>query len=138
MLESMPPYWAGFNEFMFRSYADVRTEEGRAWLRSRSPLYKVNRICRPLLIGHGANDVRCKIQESDQIVRAMRDRHLAVTYVVYPDEGHGFARPENRMSFNAISEAFLAEHLGGHCQPIGKDFAGSSLEISEEIEAPAK
>jgi acylaminoacyl-peptidase len=91
-----------------------------------------------LLIGHGANDVRCKIQESDQIVRAMRDRHLAVTYVVYPDEGHGFARPENRMSFNAISEAFLAEHLGGRCQPIGKDFAGSSLEISEEIEAPAK
>ena len=138
MLESMPPYWAGFNEFMFRSYADVRTEEGRAWLRSRSPLYKVNRICRPLLIGHGANDVRCKIQESDQIVRAMRDRHLAVTYVVYPDEGHGFARPENRMSFNAISEAFLAEHLGGRCQPIGKDFAGSSLEISEEIEATAK
>ena len=75
--------------------------------RSRSPLYKVNRICRPLLIGHGANDVRCKIQESEQIVRAMRDRHLAVTYVVYPDEGHGFARPENHMSFNAIAEAFL-------------------------------
>jgi dipeptidyl aminopeptidase/acylaminoacyl peptidase len=121
MLESMPPYWAGFNEFMFRSYADVRTEEGRAWLRSRSPLYKVNRICRPLLIGHGANDVRCKIQESDQIVRAMRDRHLAVTYVVYPDEGHGFARPENRMSFNAISEAFLAKQSG---RPLPADRQG--------------
>jgi dipeptidyl aminopeptidase/acylaminoacyl peptidase len=137
MLENMPPYWAGFDEFMFHSYADVRTEEGRAWLRSRSPLYRVDRICRPLLIGHGANDVRCKIQESDQIVRAMRERRLPVTYVVYPDEGHGFLRPENRLSFNAIAEAFLAEHLGGRCQPIGNNFAGSSLEIREEIEATA-
>ena len=133
MLENMPPYWAGFDEFMFHSYADVRTEEGRAWLRSRSPLYKVDRIRRPLLIGHGANDVRCKIQESDQIAAAMRERGLPVTYIVYPDEGHGFLRPENRMSFKAVAEAFLAEHLGGRCQPIGNDFAGSSLEIRAEV-----
>jgi dipeptidyl aminopeptidase/acylaminoacyl peptidase len=137
MLESMPPYWAGFDEFMFHSYADVRSEEGRAWLRSRSPLYKVDRICRPLLIGHGANDVRCKLQESDQIVRAMRQRGLPVTYIVYPDEGHGFVRPENRMAFNAITEAFFAEHLGGRCEPIGNDLAGSSLEVREGIDAIA-
>jgi dipeptidyl aminopeptidase/acylaminoacyl peptidase len=137
MLESMPPYWAGFDEFMFHSYADVRTEEGRAWLRSRSPLYKVDRICRPLLIGHGANDVRCKLQESDQIVRAMRERGLPVTYIVYPDEGHGFARPENRMAFNAITEAFFAEHLGGRCEPIGNDLVGSSLQVREGIDAIA-
>jgi acylaminoacyl-peptidase len=137
MLESMPPYWAGFDEFMFRSYADVRTEEGRAWLRSRSPLYKVDRIRRPLLIGHGANDVRCKLQESDQIVRTMRERGLPVTYIVYPDEGHGFARPENRTAFNAITEAFFAEHLGGRCEPIGNDLVGSSLEAREGIDAIA-
>jgi hypothetical protein len=77
--------------------------------------------------------VRCKIQESDQIVQAMRDRELPVTYVIYPDEGHGFLRPENRMSFKAVAEAFLAEHLGGRCQPIGNDFAGSSLEIRVEV-----
>jgi acylaminoacyl-peptidase len=137
MLENMPPYWAGFDEFMFHSYADVRTEEGRAWLRSRSPLYKVDRICRPLLIGHGANDVRCKLQESDQIVRAMRERGLPVTYIVYPDEGHGFARPENRTAFNAISEAFFAEHLGGRCEPIGNDLVGSSLQVREGVDAIA-
>jgi dipeptidyl aminopeptidase/acylaminoacyl peptidase len=135
MLENMPPYWAGFDEFMFHSYADVRSEEGRAWLRSRSPLYKVDRICRPLLIGHGANDVRCKLQESDQIVRAMRERDLPVTYIVYPDEGHGFARPENRMAFNAITEAFFAEHLGGRCEPVGNDLVGSSLDVREGIDA---
>jgi acylaminoacyl-peptidase len=137
LLENMPPYWAGFDEFMFASYADVRTEEGRAWLRARSPLYRVDQIRRPLLIGHGANDVRCKQQESDQIVAAMRARGLPVTYVVYPEEGHGFMRPESRTSFNAITEAFLAAHLGGRCEPIGGDLAGSSLQVREGIAAIA-
>jgi dipeptidyl aminopeptidase/acylaminoacyl peptidase len=133
VLENMPPYWAGFAEFMFASFADVRTEEGRAWLRSRSPLYKVDEICRPLLIAHGLNDVRCKLQESDQIVAAMREQGLPVTYVVYLDEGHGFLRPESRTSFNAISEAFLAAHLGGRCEPLGHDLTGSSLEVREGV-----
>jgi dipeptidyl aminopeptidase/acylaminoacyl peptidase len=133
LLENMPPYWAGFDEFMFASYADVRTPEGRAWLRARSPLSRVDRICQPLLIGHGANDVRCTLQESDQIVTAMRERQLPVTYVVYPDEGHGFARPESRMSFNAISEVFMARHLGGRCEPFGDELAQSNLQVREGI-----
>ena len=133
LLENLPPYWAGFDEFMFASYADVRTEEGRAWLWSRSPLFRVDRICRPLLIGHGANDVRCKLQEFDQIVAAMCERQLSVTYVVYPDEGHGFARPESRMSFNAIMEAFLARELGSRCEPFGQDLAASNLQVREGI-----
>jgi acetyl esterase/lipase len=129
LLENLPAYWAGFDEFMFRSYADVRTEEGRQWLESRSPLYRADKICRPLLIGHGANDVRCKIQESDQIVTAMQERGASVTYVVYPEEGHGLMRPESRTSFNAIIEAFLAAHLGGRCEPISDDLRGSNLEV---------
>ena len=128
----MPPYWAGFDEFMFHSYADVRSEEGRAWLRSRSPLYKVDRICRPLLIGHGANDVRCKLQESDQIVRAMRERGLPVTYIVYPDEGHGFARPENNIAFYGAAEAFLSAHLGGSYLPLTTaEIEASTMQIKE-------
>ena len=137
LLENMPAYWAGFDEFMFASYADVRTAEGRAWLRSRSPLYKADQICRPLLIAHGANDVRCKIQESDQIVTAMRERDLTVTYVVYPDEGHGFLLPASRRSFNSIMEAFLAKYLGGRCEPFGNDLAGSNLQVREGIAAIA-
>ena len=78
-------------------------------------------------------NIRCKLQESDQIVAAMRERGLPVTYVVYPDEGHGFLRPENRTSFNAISESFLAVHLGGRCEPFGHDLTGSSLEVREGI-----
>ena len=84
---------------------------------------------RPLLIGQGANDPRVKQAESDQIVAAMTERGIPVTYLRYPDEGHGFARPENNLSFMAVAEAFLARCLGGRHQPVGDDFAGSSIEV---------
>ncbi|MDD1753912.1 MAG: prolyl oligopeptidase family serine peptidase [Methanotrichaceae archaeon] len=84
---------------------------------------------RPLLIGQGANDPRVKQNESDQIVKAMQAKKLLVTYVLYADEGHGFARPENRLSFYAIAEAFLAEHMGGRYEPIGKDFEGANFTV---------
>jgi dipeptidyl aminopeptidase/acylaminoacyl peptidase len=129
LLESMPPYWAGFAEFMYRSYGDPRTPEGRALLAERSPIHKVDRIKKPMLIFHGANDVRCKIAESDTIVAAMQAKGIPVTYVVYPDEGHGFAKPPNRFSYFAIAEAFFARHLGGACEPVGNDFEGSSHEV---------
>jgi dipeptidyl aminopeptidase/acylaminoacyl peptidase len=129
LLESMPPYWAGFAEFMYRSYGDPRTPEGRALLAERSPIHKVDRINKPMLIFHGANDVRCKVAESDTIVAAMRAKNIPVTYVVYPDEGHGFQKPPNRLSYIAIAEAFFARHLGGACEPVGRDFNGSSHEV---------
>ena len=72
-----------------------------------------------------------KQAESDQIVAAMKEKNIPVTYVLYPDEGHGFARPENSLSFNAITEAFLADHLGGRVEPVGDDFKGASLKVLE-------
>ena len=82
-----------------------------------------------MLIAQGGNDPRVKQVESDQIVEAMQAKNIPVTYVLYPDEGHGFARPENNLSFYAIAEAFLAEHLVGRCEPIGDDFENSSLQV---------
>ena len=73
--------------------------------------------------------MRCKVAESDQIVAAMQAKNIPVTYVVYPDEGHGFHKPPNRLSFIAIAEAFFARHLGGACEPVGRDFDGSSHEV---------
>jgi hypothetical protein len=81
------------------------------------------------LIAQGANDVRVKPSESEQIVKAMQARSIPVTYVYYSDEGHGFRREENRRSFNAVLELFLAQHLGGRAEPVGDDFAGSSIEL---------
>ena len=129
MLADPPPYWAAFYEQECRRVGDPRTPEGVALLRARSPLHRAGDITRPMLIGHGANDVRCKITESDQIVAAMRGKAIPVIYVVYPDEGHGFAHPENDIAFKAIMEAFLARHLGGRVEPVGDDLAGSRHEI---------
>ncbi|HIJ72584.1 MAG TPA: S9 family peptidase [Candidatus Hydrogenedentes bacterium] len=128
-LESLPPYWKPMFELLATRVGDPRTEEGRALLKKHSPLTHVNRICRPLLIGQGANDPRVKQAESDQIVEAMQAKDIPVTYALYPDEGHGFARPENNLSFWAITEAFLARCLGGRYEPIGSDFEGSSLTV---------
>lgn len=131
LLGSIPPYWKSFYEDMAKRIGDPRTEEGRKLLAERSPLTHVARIKRPLLIAQGANDPRVKQAESDQIVESMKGKKLPVTYVLYPDEGHGFARPQNRLSFYAIAEGFLAQCLGGRQQPIGQDFAGSSVKVVE-------
>jgi dipeptidyl aminopeptidase/acylaminoacyl peptidase len=129
LLNTIPPYWEPGIAMFTTRVGDHRTAEGRRFLESRSPLTFVDRIRRPLLIGQGANDPRVKQSEADQIVAAMQRRGIPVTYVLYPDEGHGFARPENRLSFNAVVEAFLSRHLGGRVEPIGRDFQGSTITV---------
>lgn len=129
LLSTIPPYWEPAKQMFRDRVGDFASEEGRTFLLSRSPLSFVEKIKRPLLIGQGAQDPRVKQAEADQIVKAMTDKKIPVTYALYPDEGHGFVRPENRMSFYAVTEAFLAEHLGGRAEPIGDAFAGSSLEV---------
>lgn len=131
LLSTIPPYWASFFEEFATRVGDPRTEEGIELLRSRSPLHKAGNISRPLLIAQGANDPRVKQPESDQIVNAMKEKGLPVTYVLFPDEGHGFARPENSLAFNAIAEAFLAQCLGGRHEPIGEALLGSSVQVLE-------
>jgi dipeptidyl aminopeptidase/acylaminoacyl peptidase len=131
LIGSIPPYWKAFLEDMTRRIGDPRTDDGRKLLEARSPLTFVDRISRPLLIAQGANDPRVKQAEADQIVAAMKSKQLPVTYVLYPDEGHGFARPQNRLAFYAIGEGFLSKCLGGRYEPIGTDFDGSSLQVQE-------
>jgi dipeptidyl aminopeptidase/acylaminoacyl peptidase len=119
LLQTIPPYWKPVVEQFHRRMGNPETPEGLALLKERSPLHKADRICRPLLIGQGANDPRVKQAESDQIVDALKSNGIPVTYVLFPDEGHGFARPENNIAFNAITEEFLAQTLGGRFEPAG-------------------
>lgn len=118
LLKTIPPYWAPLKSLFSKRVGDLEKDE--EFLNQRSPLYRADQITKPLLIGQGANDPRVKQAESDQIVKAIRDKKKEVQYVVYPDEGHGFARPENRLQFFAISEEFLAKHLGGRAEPVGE------------------
>jgi dipeptidyl aminopeptidase/acylaminoacyl peptidase len=129
LLQSVPPYWKPQLDMMRKRVGDLDTEEGKKLLIERSPLTHVQKIKRPLLIGQGANDPRVKQAEADQIVKAMQENKIPVTYVLYPDEGHGFARPPNRISFYAIQEAFLAPILGGRAEPIGDALKGSTTQV---------
>jgi len=129
LLQTIPPYWEAGKQQFYKRMGDPTTEEGRALLKERSPLNFADKISRPLLIGQGANDPRVNVRESDQIVAAMEAKHIPVTYVVFPDEGHGFARPVNNIAFNAVAENFLAPCLGGRAEPIGNALQPSTAQI---------
>jgi len=128
-METLPPYWAPLLEVFAKRVGDHRTEKGRKMLSERSPLSRVGAIMKPLLIAQGANDPRVKRSESDQLVAAMKGKGIPVVYLLYPDEGHGFARPQNNLPFMAIVEAFLAKQLGGRFEALGSALEGTSLKI---------
>jgi len=134
LLNTIPPYWQPLIEQFTKRVGDHRTDEGRQFLDSRSPLTLVDSIKRPLLIGQGANDPRVKQSEADQIATAMQKKNIPVTYVLFPDEGHGFQRPENNMAFNAVIEQFLASHLKGRAEPIGDAVSKSSAQVKAGAE----
>jgi dipeptidyl aminopeptidase/acylaminoacyl peptidase len=131
LIETIPPYWTAELQSLYRRVGDPRTAKGKKLLEDRSPLNHVENITKPLLVGQGANDPRVKRAESDRIAKAMKDRKIPVAYILFTDEGHGFARPENNMAFMAVAEAFLQKHLGGRAESIGKAFKGSTIQILE-------
>jgi dipeptidyl aminopeptidase/acylaminoacyl peptidase len=115
LIESVPPYWAPLVAQFHNRVGHPETEAELLW--ERSPLSRVDQIRIPLLIAQGANDPRVKQAESEQIVAALTDKGIPHEYLLFPDEGHGFAKPQNRLRFYAAAEAFLAAHLGGRVEP---------------------
>ena len=111
LIQTVPPYWRPMISLFHQRVGNPETEE--EFLKSRSPLFKVDQIRIPILIGQGANDPRVKQAEAEQIVEAMKSKGIPYEYLLFPDEGHGFAKPENRLKFYAAAEKFLAAHLGG-------------------------
>jgi len=129
LLETVPPYWESFRANLHRRVGDPKTAAGRKLLKERSPLNYVDRIKKPLLILQGSNDPRVKKAESDQIFNAMLAKKIPVEYVLFPDEGHGFAKAQNNLGANAIIESFLQKHLGGRLEPIDTHVKGSTAEF---------
>ncbi|HUJ08368.1 MAG TPA: S9 family peptidase [Streptosporangiaceae bacterium] len=114
LIETIPPYWAPVIAQFHLRVGDPEKDADFLW--SRSPLSRADQISIPLLIAQGANDPRVKQAESEQIVAALRAAGIDHEYMLFPDEGHGFAKPENRMRFYAAAEKFLAKHLGGRAE----------------------
>jgi dipeptidyl aminopeptidase/acylaminoacyl peptidase len=114
LIETIPPYWAPMIAQFHRRVGDPEKDAEFLW--SRSPLSRAKDIRIPLLIAQGANDPRVKQAESEQIVAALKEAGIDYEYLLFPDEGHGFAKPENRLRFYAAAERFLARHLGGRAE----------------------
>jgi dipeptidyl aminopeptidase/acylaminoacyl peptidase len=129
ILASIPPYWEAQKTQFYARMGDPTTEAGRALLKERSPLYKAGDIKAPLLIGQGSNDPRVKPAESEQIVDAMKAKKIPVTYLLFPDEGHGFRRPVNNIAFSAAAEHFLQPCLGGRSEPYGDALKASTVQV---------
>jgi dipeptidyl aminopeptidase/acylaminoacyl peptidase len=114
-METIPPYWVPLRHVLHQRVGDP-TKDAEL-LRARSPVFQVDKIQSPLLIAQGANDPRVPRAESIQIRDALKKAGKTVEYVEFADEGHGFARPENRLKFYGMAEAFLARYLGGRVEP---------------------
>src|SRR5207248_4530807 len=129
---SIPPYWKPFMSTFRKRVGDPADPKDAELLKNASPLFKADKIVKPLLIGQGANDPRVKQAEAEQIVAAIEKSGGEVTYVLYSDEGHGFRRPENAIDFNARAEEFLGRYLGGRVEPLsGEKYPGSTAIVRE-------
>ncbi len=111
LLNTIPPYWASGLQMFKDRVGDHTTDEGKKFLNERSPLTYHEKITKPLLIAQGANDPRVKQSEADQIVKAWSIKRFR-SAMSCSRRGHGFARPNNSLAFNAVTEAFLAVALG--------------------------
>ena len=129
LIDGIPPYWTATRSLYTSRVGDPGTTEGRALLAARSPLGAAAAVRRPLLIAQGANDPRVPERESRQMAEAVVAAGGAATLLLFPDEGHGIARPANARALTAIVEAFLANCLGGRAQPVGTALEGSSVRI---------
>ncbi len=133
LIASIPPYWKPMRAEFDVRMGNVDDPKDAELIKAASPLFKADKIVRPLLIGQGANDPRVNQKESEQIVEAIEKNKGVVTYVLYSDEGHGFARPENRIDFNARAEAFLAKYLGGRSEPLEGDKVPGSTAVVKVV-----
>ena len=130
LIAAIPPYWKTIRTKFDQRMGNVDDPKDAELIKNASPLFRADKISRPLLIGQGANDPRVNVKESEQIVEAIEKNKGSVTYVLYPDEGHGFARPENRIDFNARAEKFLGSCLGGRFEPMeGEKIPGSTAVV---------
>jgi len=147
LLNSIPPYWESVRRQFDYFVGDPKSPEDAERMRRQSPLFSVEKMKAPLMVVQGANDPRVKQAESDQIVGAYRKRGQAVEYLVAADEGHGFARPDNRLAAMLALERFLHRHVGSAVQKkapkwmeekLSQLSAGGTVSVEAEKKIPGR
>jgi dipeptidyl aminopeptidase/acylaminoacyl peptidase len=134
MIGSLPIYWKPMRSLIDARVANVDDPNDAELIRHASPLNFADRIRRPLFIAQGGNDPCVHQAESEQMVAAIKANHGVVTYVLYPDEGHGLNRIENRLDLSARIEGYLGKFLGGRVEPMAGQRLPGSTAIAEVVE----
>lgn len=80
-------------------------------LRRLSPIHNIARVQTPLLVMHGANDTNVPVVEAEQVVEGLRARNVPVEYILFPDEGHGWRKTNNRIRSDVALVDFFERHL---------------------------
>ncbi|MBW1298815.1 S9 family peptidase [Aquimarina litoralis] len=111
-MKTIPPYWKPYLKIIKEIWYDEEVAEEKVIMEEVSPVYQIDKIKKPLFVVQGANDPRVNIDESDQIVKALRDKGFDVPYMVKYDEGHGFAKEENSVEMYKAMMGFYAKHIG--------------------------
>jgi dipeptidyl aminopeptidase/acylaminoacyl peptidase len=136
LLQTVPPYWTAYRAALYLRVGNPDDPADAQHFIENSPLYSAHRICRPLLIATCGNDPRMPVDQSERIVDAIAQNNGSVSYILYPDEGHRFDRPENFLDFAARAETFLSKHLGGRCEPKVADIHPGSSAIVRNVGEP--
>ncbi len=108
-MKTIPPYWKPMLDMMYEMVGNPVTDSVQ--FRATSPALNADKIITPLFVAQGRNDPRVNINESDQIVNALKKRGIEVEYMIKDNEGHGFHNEENRFDFYRAMEQFLGDHL---------------------------
>lgn len=133
LLQSIPPYWEPMKKMLQLRVGDVENDQA---LNERiSPLYHADKITKPLLIAQGKNDPRVKQAESDQIAKKLFANKHDVQYILYTDEGHGFARPANKLEFISRVEEFFVQYLGGRKLPLDQSLIEGHSAVEIDVSA---
>lgn len=113
LVESFPPYWQSFASYIYEKFGDPKNPAHAQYQHDRSPLNFTDRMKRPLLVVQGDKDPRVKKDQSDRIVKALKERNVPVHYLVLENEGHGFTKTENNLKALAVTDVFLDRYLFG-------------------------
>lgn len=137
-VQSKAPYMTPLLSIYRTRIGPWDTEKEKEFLRQRSPINFIDNIKKPLFIAQGVHDVRVVQAQSDKIVNALKANHIPVVYALYKDEGHGFAKPGNRISYYALAEQFLAKILKGRAEHIEDDLKNANLILNDNEKITGK
>lgn len=109
-LKGFPAYFKPYQQMMNEIVGNPESDID--YLKYSSPIFQIEKIKLPLLIGQGGRDSRVNVNETNQFVKELRKRQIDVTYILHENENHQFKDAKNRLTFYKQLADFFEKQLG--------------------------